>query len=187
MQEEINQVVSFLEIGKTILYPTDTIWGLGCDPENTQAVKRLYEIKKREDHKAMIVLIAEIGQLYHYVENIPEIAWDIVEFAEKPLTVIYPKGKNTCPELLGPDGSIAVRLTKDAFCTKLIKKFRKGIVSTSANISGDPSPTSFSTINSSIIKSVDYAVNFRKEEILNKPPSTILKLELNGEIKFIRK
>lgn len=187
MQDEINTIVSYLQEGKTILYPTDTIWGLGCDPANDAAVLKLYNIKKREDYKAMIVLIGEIGQLYQYVENIPEIAWDIVEFAEKPLTVIYPKGKNVSKHLIGADGSIAIRLTKDPFCTKIIQKFRKGIVSTSANISGFPSPSNFKEIDAAIVNSVDYAVDHKRTDSSHLPPSTIIKLELNGEIKFIRK
>ena len=187
MQEEINKIVPYLEAGKTILYPTDTIWGLGCDPANTEAVSRLYKIKNREDHKAMIVLIAEIGQLYQYVSQIPEIAWDIVEFAERPLTIIYPQGKGVSPNMLGEDGSIAVRLTRDEFCVKLIKKFRRGLVSTSANISGSPSPKGYADIVKEITESVDYIADHKRNVALNNPPSTIIKLAMDGEIKFIRK
>jgi L-threonylcarbamoyladenylate synthase len=187
MQQEINKAIEFLKEGKVILYPTDTVWGLGCDVTNASAVKKIFEIKKRADHKAMIVLISEIGQLYDYVQKIPEIAWDLVDFAEEPLTVIYPQGKNVAPELLGEDGSIALRLVRDEFCKRLISKFRKAIVSTSANLSGDPAPAGFAQINPDILSGVDYVVNWRQQEVSNSKPSTIVKLELNGEIKFIRK
>jgi L-threonylcarbamoyladenylate synthase len=187
MQTEINNTFEHLKKGHIILYPTDTIWGIGCDVSNSAAVKKIYEIKKRADHKAMIILISEIGQLHDYVQKIPEIAWDMVDFAEKPLTVIYPKGKNVAPELLGEDGSIAIRLVRDEFCKKLISKFRKGIVSTSANISGEPSPASFKDISPEILSAVDYVVNWRQQENSGSKPSTIVKLGLDGEINFIRK
>jgi L-threonylcarbamoyladenylate synthase len=187
MQSEINKAIEFLKNGNTILYPTDTVWGLGCDVTNASAVKKIFEIKKRVDHKAMIVLISEIGQLYDYVHKIPEIAWDMVDFAEKPLTVIYPKGKGVAAELLGEDGSIAIRLVRDEFCKRLISKFRRAIVSTSANLSGDPTPAKFTEINPAVLSQVDYVVNWRQQETSASKPSTIVKLELNGEIKFIRK
>jgi L-threonylcarbamoyladenylate synthase len=187
MQSEINKTVEFLQNGKVILYPTDTIWGIGCDATNSEAVKKIFAIKKRPDNKAMVILISEIGQLYDYVEKIPEIAWDIVDFAENPLTVIYPKGKKVAPELLANDGSIAIRLVKDEFCRKLISKFRKAIVSTSANISGFEAPRGFSQIAPEILSAVDYVVNWKQKETSGSKPSTIMKLELNGEIKFIRK
>ncbi|HXA01280.1 MAG TPA: L-threonylcarbamoyladenylate synthase [Cytophagaceae bacterium] len=187
MQSEINKAIEILKNGGVILYPTDTVWGLGCDASDASAIKKIFEIKKRPDHKAMIVLISEIGQLYDYVQKIPEIAWDLVDFAEEPLTVIYPQGKNVAPELLGEDGSIAVRLVRDEFCRKLISKFRKAIVSTSANLSGDPAPAGFAQINSAILSHVDYVVNWRQQKVSGSKPSTIIKLELNGEIKFIRK
>ncbi|MFL5728060.1 MAG: L-threonylcarbamoyladenylate synthase [Cytophagaceae bacterium] len=187
MQSEITKTLEYLKKDGIILYPTDTIWGVGCDAGNSNAVKKIFELKKRADHKAMIVLISEIGQLYNYVQKIPEIAWDLVDFAEKPLTVIYPQGKNVAKELLGEDGSIAIRLVRDEFCRNLINKFRKAIVSTSANFSGDPSPAIFSQINPGILSGVDYVVNWRQQESSPSTPSTIMKLELNGEIKFIRK
>jgi L-threonylcarbamoyladenylate synthase len=135
----------------------------------------------------MVILISEIGQLYDYVEKIPEIAWDMADFAESPLTIIYPKGKRVAPELLARDGSIAIRLVKDDFCKKLISKFKKAIVSTSANISGIESPRGFSQIDPEILSAADYVVNWKQQENSGSKPSTIVKLELNGEIKFIRK
>jgi L-threonylcarbamoyladenylate synthase len=187
MQQEVNKTVEALKEGKTILYPTDTIWGIGCDATNSAAVKKIFTLKKREESKAMIVLISEIGQLREYVEKIPDIAWDLVEFAENPLTVIYPKGKNVAPELLAADGSIAIRLVKDEFCSKVIYKLRKAITSTSANISSEKAPSDFREIKEEILKGVDYVVNWRQKEAGNSKPSAIVKLELNGEIKFIRK
>ena len=187
MQSEINKATEFLKNGKVILYPTDTIWGIGCDATNSDAVKKIFSIKKRADNKAMVILISEIGQLYDYVEKIPELAWDMADFAENPLTIIYPKGKGVALELLANDGSIAIRLVKDDFCRKLISKFRKAIVSTSANISGDESPRSFKQITPEILSAVDYVVNWKQQEASASKPSTIIKLEMNGEIKFIRK
>jgi L-threonylcarbamoyladenylate synthase len=187
MQKEIQNAEESLRNGGVILYPSDTIWGIGCDSSNESAVKKIFELKKRADHKSMIILIADIGQLYDYVHKIPEIAWDMVDFAEKPLTVIYPKGKGVAAELLGEDGSIAIRLVRDEFCKRLISKFRKAIVSTSANLSGDPAPARFTEINPAVLSQVDYVVNWRQQEASASKPSTIVKLGLNGEIKFIRK
>lgn len=187
MENELTKAVEALTLGKVILYPTDTIWGLGCDPTNEEAVKRIYSIKQRKDSKPFIVLISQIEQLHNYVVQIPDLAWDLVEFAEKPLTVIYPKGKNVAPQLLGEDGSIAIRMVKDEFCKKLIKKFRKGIVATSANISEQPSAENFKAICAEIRNGVDYIVNWRQDDEKKTKASTLIKLELNGEIKFLRK
>lgn len=186
-EEDINLCIEQLKKGNVIVYPTDTIWGLGCDATNTEAIRKIYDIKKRPDAKAMIVLIHEIGQLHDYVVNVPEIAWDLVDFAERPLTVIYPKGKNVSPDLLGEDGSIAIRLVKNDFCNALLKKFRKPIVSTSANISGNPSPMNFAGIDEAVLKQADFVVDIKNGENMTSNPSTIVKLGLDGEIKFIRK
>ncbi len=187
MDKEIAQAVEFLKTGKTILYPTDTIWGIGCDATNSSAIKKIYEIKKRQDSKALIILLDDINKLNLYVVKVPDIAWDIVEFSEMPLTVIYPKGKNVAPELLGEDGSIAIRITKNDFCKKLLYKLQKPLVSTSANISNTPFKGSFSDISEDIKKEVDYIVNYRQNEKLNNPPSRIIQLGLDGDFKFIRK
>jgi L-threonylcarbamoyladenylate synthase len=187
VEKEIIQTTEALKAGKTILYPTDTIWGLGCDATNSDAIKKIYALKKREDSKALIVLVDDINKLNLYVAKVPDIAWDIVEFSEMPLTVIYPKGKNLAPELLGEDGSVAIRVTKDNFCKKLIYKLGKPIVSTSANISGTPFKGSFSDISEEIKNQADYIVNYRKEENIKASPSRIIQLGLDGEIKFIRK
>ena len=187
MVKEIELAAEALKKGQVILYPTDTIWGLGCDPRNDGAVKEIFSIKQRDDSKALILLINEIGRLYDYVLDIPPVAWDIVEYAEKPLTVVYPKGKNVAGAILGEDGSIAIRLTKDEFCKKLINRFGGAIVSTSANISGEPSPSNYSEVAEHVKNKAGYIVNYRREELKMASPSTIIKLELNGEIKFLRK
>lgn len=187
MDQEIIKAAEALKKGNTILYPTDTIWGLGCDATNSEAVKKIYGIKKREDSKALIVLLDDINKLNLYVVKVPDIAWDIVEFSEKPLTVIYPKGKNVAPELLAENGSIAIRITKDEFCKKLIRRMERPLVSTSANLSGEPFGGNFSDISEEIKKNTDHIVNYRQQEKIKATPSTIIKLELDGEIKFIRK
>lgn len=186
-EEELNKTVQALKEGKVILYPTDTIWGIGCDATNEEAVKRVFEIKGREDSKALIVLIAEIEQLHDYVMKVPDIAWDIVDFAERPLTVVYPQGRRVAPNLLAEDGSIGIRVVKDPFCRALIKKSGKAIVSTSANISGQPSPASFADISQEIRSAVDYTVNYRQEEKTSGVPSMVMKIGMNGEVKILRK
>ncbi|HWZ21393.1 MAG TPA: L-threonylcarbamoyladenylate synthase [Cytophagaceae bacterium] len=187
LEKEIQHTTELLKAGKTILYPTDTIWGIGCDASNSSAIKRIYEIKKREDHKSLIILLDDINKLNLYVVKVPDIAWEIVEYSELPLTVIYPKGKNVAPELMGEDGSIAIRITKDVFCKKLIYKLGKPLVSTSANISGEAFNGNFSDISEEIKKNTDYIVNYRQEEKIKATPSRIIQLGLDGEFKFIRK
>ena len=187
MQEQIDKTVDALKQGKVILYPTDTIWGLGCDPTNKSAVLKLLEVKKRSKEKGIITLISDINQLIQYVDKIPDVAWDIVEFAEKPLTVVYQKGKSVDDLILNADGSIAVRLVKDEFCQKLIRKFGKGLASTSANISSDKSPDNYSDISKEIIDGVDFVVDLYQERKEKQQASTIIKLDNDGTIKFLRK
>ncbi|HEY8402230.1 MAG TPA: L-threonylcarbamoyladenylate synthase [Cytophagaceae bacterium] len=188
MLEEINKTVAALKEGKVILYPTDTIWGLGCLATNEEAVRKLLQVKNRPDDKGLIIIISRIEQLYDYVNKIPEIAWDIVEFAEKPLTVVYPGGRNVAAPVLGADGSIAIRLVKDEFCKKLIDKLGKALVSTSANISGEPSPNDYSQVSDAIKERVDYIVNWRQGEKSSRSvASTIMRIDLDGTVKFIRK
>lgn len=186
-ETDVKQAVEALKEGKVILYPTDTIWGLGCDPTNEDAIRKIYHIKGREEGKAMIILIERIEQLRDYVVQVPDIAWDIVDFAENPLTVIYPKGKNVSSILLPPEGSIAIRLVRDEFCKAVIRKFGKAIVSTSANKSGEKSPGNFSEIDSAVISSADFVAQWRREEKNTAKPSTIMQVGLKGEVKFIRK
>lgn len=187
MKEEVEKTSALIKEGKTIAFPTDTIWGIGCDATNPEAVAKIFDIKERDESKALVVLIADIGQLWDFVNEIPEIAWDIVEFAERPLTVVYSKAKNLAPKVMAEDGSVAIRLVQDEFCKKLIQRCRKPLIATSANISGKPNPGSFKEIDAAILSKVDYVVNWRLNEKLNNPPSRIIRLEKNGEIKFLRK
>ncbi|MBN1252399.1 MAG: threonylcarbamoyl-AMP synthase [Bacteroidales bacterium] len=187
MQEEIKKALNVLYKGGLILYPTDTIWGIGCDATNEEAVKRIYEIKKREDSKSMLVLLDDATRIPFYVDEMPEIAWDLIEVADKPLTIIYPNAKNFAKNLIANDKSIGIRIVNDKFCNDLIRKFKKPIVSTSANFSGEKSPSIFSEITEEIKKSVDYIVNHKQNETKKSQASQIIKLGIGGEIKIIRK
>ena len=181
MRIELNKCINVLKKGGVILYPTDTIWGIGCDAKNSEAIAKIYNIKKRNDSKALISLVANKKQLKEITGNIPEI-----DILSKPTTVIYPNAKGISHKLLAIDGSAAIRITQDHFCQQLIRKLGKAIVSTSANISGIPNPKSFSEISQDILSSVDYIVNLRKDELMIKP-STILKINIDGTIIKIRK
>jgi L-threonylcarbamoyladenylate synthase len=182
-----HEALQHLRKGDIILYPSDTLWGLGCDARNEKTLDKIINLKQRADNKPFIVLISKIEQLSEYVTEVPEVAWSLVEFAEKPLTVIYPKGKSLPTKLMGTDGSIAIRLVKDEFCKGLVYKFERGIVSTSANISGQPSLIKFDDISPEIINGVDYILHNPKGENKNTQPSQIVKLGLGGEFEFIRK
>lgn len=186
IQEEIIQACEVLQRGGVILYPTDTIWGIGCDATNSNAVKRVYEIKHRIDSKALIVLTDSMTKVEYYVDEIPDIAYDLVDMSEKPLTIIYDKARNLAPELIAEDGSVGIRVTKENFSQTLCKRFRKAIVSTSANISGEKSPMTFAEISDDIKQAVDYIVEARQEETENSTPSSIIKLGSGGLIKIIR-
>lgn len=175
-----------MQAGGVILYPTDTIWGLGCDATNEEAVKRVYEIKKRVDSKALIVLIDRDVKLQFYVDQVPEIAYDLIEYSDKPLTIIYDGARNLASNLMAEDGSIGIRITKEEFSSKLCERFKKAIVSTSANISGAPSPANFDEVSEEIKKSVDYIVNYRQDDLTKAKPSGIIKLGRNCEVKVIR-
>jgi L-threonylcarbamoyladenylate synthase len=170
-----------------ILYPTDTIWGIGCDATNEEAVAKIFKLKKREDSKSMIILLDSEARLPSYIREVPEVAWDLIECADTPLTIIYDGAKNLAKNVVAEDGSIGIRITKDEFCKRLIEKFRKPIVSTSANISGNDAPASFSDIDEDIINGVDYVVNLRQEELSKSSPSAIIKLGVGGEVKIIRR
>jgi len=186
MLEDISQAVKILKSGGIILYPTDTIWGIGCDATNPEAVSKIYQLKQREDSKSMLVLIDQPGRIPSYISEMPEIAWDLIELTDKPLTIIYPKAKNLAPNLIAPDGSIGIRVVNHEFCKKLIGRFGRPIVSTSANISGKPSPTSFNNIDKEIKEKVDFIVSKEFDNPVSDKPSGIIKLGLKGEIKIIR-
>jgi L-threonylcarbamoyladenylate synthase len=185
MNDDIYEAAQVLRKGGVILYPTDTIWGLGCDATNENAVKKIFEIKQRADEKSMLVLLDSSSKLNSYAD-IPEIALDLIEVSDKPLTIVYPGAVNIAGNLIAEDGSIGIRITQDEFCIKLIRALGKPIVSTSANISSRPSPAVFAKIEKEIIQAVDYVVKYRQND--NKPgkPSGIIKLGPNGEVKVIR-
>ena len=172
--------------GGVILYPTDTIWGIGCDATNEDAVRRVYEIKQRQDSKAMLVLVDSSVKVDFYVRDVPEVAWDLIDLADKPLTIVYSGARNLAANLLAEDGSVGIRVTNEDFSKRLCQQFRKAIVSTSANISGQPSPKNFSEISEEVKSAVDYIVGYRQEEMSNPKPSSIIKLDKGGVIKIIR-
>lgn len=172
--------------GGLILYPTDTIWGIGCDATNEKAVRRVYELKRRSDHKAMLLLMDSSAKLNYYVQEVPDVAWDLIELADSPLTVIYNGARNVAPNLLAADGSVGIRITQEEFSHKLCERFRKPLVSTSANVSGDPSPANFSEISETIKAGVDYIVRYRQDDLSKAAPSHIIKLGAGGLVKIIR-
>jgi len=185
--EDLNQALNVLIKGGVILYPTDTIWGLGCDATNQDAVEKIFDIKKRIDSKSLIILVNGFGMLERYVKNIPPVAAEILDASDKPITIIYSGGKNLAPGVCNEDGSVGIRVCTDDFCSELITRFRKPLVSTSANFSDSPSPSVFSEIEEDIIKSADFVVQYRQSETKKNTPSSIIKVEDNGVIKIIRK
>jgi len=187
MHEDIKKALEVLKAGGVILYPTDTIWGIGCDATDAEAVQRIYKIKKREDSKSMLVLMENPALLDRYVDDVPEVAWDLVEISTTPLTVIYPGAKNLAKNLIAEDGSIGIRFTKETFTSQLLQRFRRPLVSTSANISGEKSPAFFDEISEEIKNSVDYIVQYRQDDQTAAKPSSIIKLGLGGRIDIIRK
>jgi len=186
MQEEIKKTLEVLRNGGVILYATDTVWGLGCDATNEKAVKKIFEIKKRVDAKAMLVLVDSAAKIQAYIEDVPDMAWDLIEFTEKPLTIIYPDARNLASNLIAEDKSVGIRVTNEAFSKSLCAQFRKPIVSTSANVSGEPTPLNFDQISEEIKSSVDYIVNFRQGELSKPKPSSIIKLDKGNLFQLIR-
>ena len=186
MESEIEKCARLLADGKVLLYPTDTVWGIGCDATNEAAVRKVYEIKRRAESKALLVLTDSIAKVQFYVQDFPEQAWDLIELSGKPLTIIYDKGRNLAPNLLADDGSIGIRVTRERFSYTLCQRFRKAIVSTSANLAGAPSPRCFAEISDEIRNSVDYTVSFRQDETAPAAPSSIIKLGAGGLVSIIR-
>lgn len=187
MDEELKNALAVLHKGGTLLYPTDTVWGIGCDARSKEAVNKIFKLKQRAEYKSMVVLVSDEKMINRYVKEVPAIAWDLIETAEEPLTIIYPDGRMLAENIIAADGSVGIRIVKDEFCRNLIHKFGKPIVSTSANISGEPAPSSFQEIKLDIVSKVDYVVNLRQKEVNNTKPSTIIKIAMNGEFKIIRK
>ena len=186
MQDDIKKALETLKSGGVILYPTDTIWGIGCDATNVDAVRRVFEIKKRECSKSMLVLMENPALLERYVNNVPKIAWDLIDVSTTPLTIIYQGAKNLAPNLIAQDGSIGIRFTDEVFTSRLIQQFRKPLVSTSANISGEKSPAFFNEISEEIKAQVDYIVEYRQGDRTPASSSSIIKLGEGGVIDIIR-
>lgn len=186
MNEDIKKAFDVLVDGGLILYPTDTIWGIGCDATNEEAVRKVYELKKRTDSKALIVMLDSSAKLDYYVENVPDIALDLIDLSDKPLTIIYDKARNVAPNLVAEDGSLGIRITNEKFSQALCQRFRKALVSTSANVSGEPAPANFNEISEEIKNGVDYIVNYRQDDTTKSKASGIIKLGQSGEVKIIR-
>jgi len=186
MKEEIQKCIEVLKSGGIILYPTDTVWGIGCDATNAEAVKKIYAIKQRQDSKSLIVIVANDRMLNYHVKDVPELAWDIIDISNTPTTIIYNEANNLANNVISSDNSVAIRMIKEGFAHQLAFNYRKPIVSTSANISGSPTPYSFSEISNEIKETVDLVVDF-KYDTGNRKPSSIIKLGMEGQIQVIRK
>jgi L-threonylcarbamoyladenylate synthase len=185
MNVDVIKAVEGLKQGKSLLYPTDTIWGIGCDATNNEAVNKIFEIKKRQKDKSFIVLVNSVAMLERYVSEFPEVCYDLIDLAEKPLTIIYDRPSGLPDSLLAEDGSVGIRVTKDPFCNRIIQGLRKPIVSTSANISGEPSPKSFRDISSKVKEEVDMILEERWDENMTQP-SSIIKIGADQSVKVIR-
>ncbi len=186
-KDEVARALKVIQEGGIILYPTDTIWGIGCDATNTDAIQKIYQLKQRDEAKSMIILLDTENKLESYINEVNPLAYDLIEYAENPLTLVMPGAKNISPALIAIDGSIGIRISKHPFCQQLIQRFRKPIVSTSANISGKPSPQYFSQIDDEIINGVDYVVDIEQHDMEIRTPSTIMKLAPDGRFEFIRR
>ena len=186
-EDDIKNAVEVLRRGGVILYPTDTVWGIGCDATNADAVARVYKIKRREDSKALICLVDSDARLQRYVRNVPSVAWELFDCVDKPTTVILDEAVNLAPNLVAADGSIGIRITQEAFSKSLCYRFQKAIVSTSANISGEPTAQNYCDISQEIIDAVDYVCWTRRQEHKPHRPSSIIKLGKGGEVEIIRK
>ena len=186
MKEDIRKACEVMQRGGVILYPTDTIWGIGCDATNAEAVKRVYEIKKRADSKAMLVLVDNAVKVDFYVNEPPEVAFDLIECATKPMTIIYDDARNLAPNLLAEDGSVGIRITQEPFTKALCEQLHRPIVSTSANFSGEPAAKIFSDICPELLEAVDYVCEFRRDDTTSHQPSAIVKIDEKERITIIR-
>lgn len=187
IDQDIRAAIDVLRRGGIILYPTDTVWGIGCDATNAEAVARVYALKRRVDSKAMIVLVGTEIALERSVQAVPEVAWQLIDCADRPVTIVYDKGAGVAPNLLAEDGSLAVRLTREDFSQKLCERYRRPLVSTSANVSGNPTPKCFAQISKEILEGVDYVCSSRREETDPSKPSMVIKISDSGEFKILRK
>jgi L-threonylcarbamoyladenylate synthase len=187
MEEDLKKALETLRKGGLILYPTDTIWGLGCDATRPEAVERIFNLKQRPANHSMLVLIDSPDYLPHYVTQVPDPAYDLIEYAVKPLTIIYSGAKNVAPNLIAPDGTLGIRVTREAFSSQLCRLLKRPIVSTSANLSGQPAPANFLEISDEIRRGVDHIVQYRQHDATRLQASSILRLDANGTIQIIRK
>lgn len=185
--EDIKSCLDVLKNGGIILYPTDTIWGIGCDATNPSAVQKIFAIKSREENKSLLILVNNTEMLGRYVREIPFTASELINVSDSPLTIIYPEGKNLAEGVCAADGSVGIRICNEEFCNELITRFRKPIVSTSANFSGKPSPLHFGEIQKEITGNVDYVVRYRQNDRQKHTPSPVIKVERDGSFKIIRK
>ena len=186
MKEIIDKTLEVLNRGGVILYPTDTVWGLGCDATNSEAVRRIYEIKRRADSKSMLCLCDAVGRVDYYFDRVPEIAWDLWKVADKPLTLILPRARNVAPELIAADGTMGMRITHEQVSQTICARLKRPLVSTSANISGEPTARCFADISQEIKDAVDYIVPLRQQETENPAPSGIIMVGDGGLVKVIR-
>lgn len=186
MKEEIQKALEVVRNGGVILYPTDTIWGLGCDPNNEEALEKILTIKKRSNNKSLIILVNDERLLQRYVKEIPDVCYDLIDYTERPLTIVYPKGQYLSEKVLGPNKSIAIRVTKDPFCIQLIQKLKHGLVSTSANISNETYQNDMDKLPADIKNNVDYIVNLPLKND-KQPPSQIIQIGADSEVTIIRK
>ena len=187
MEKQISKAVEVLKKGGVIIYPTDTIWGIGCDATNPKAVEKVFEIKRRSDSKSLIVLASDTGMINQYVQQIPEIAYQLIELNDKPMTIIYPNAAGLAENVVAEDGSIGIRIPMNDFCIKLIRAFKKPIVSTSANVSGENAPQNYGEIAKEILDAADFVADPELEGKSTHKASQILKVGLGGEIEVIRK
>ena len=186
-EDDIKKAIEVMRKGGIILYPTDTVWGIGCDATNAEAVAKVYALKRRDDSKALICLVDSDNRLQRYVRNVPDVAWQLIEAVEKPTTLILDGAVNLAPNLIAEDGSIGIRITKEPFSHELCYRFQKAIVSTSANVSGEPAAQNYCDISQEILDGVDYVCESRRQEHKSHAPSSIVKLAADGEVKIIRR
>ena len=185
-EEDIKKAVEVMRKGGVILYPTDTVWGIGCDATNAEAVAKVYAIKKRDDSKALICLVDSDVRLQRYIRNAPEVAWQVMELATKPTTVIFDNAVNLASNLVAEDGSIAMRITQEPFSKELCYRFQKPIVSTSANISGQPAAENYRDIDEELLNAVDYVCYSRRQEKQPHTPSSSIRIREDGQVELIR-
>jgi L-threonylcarbamoyladenylate synthase len=184
--EDIKKSLETLRSGGLLLYPTDTIWGLGCDATSSSAIEKIFKIKSRPESRSLIILVNGEPMLERYVREVPESAFQIIEISDKPMTIIYPGGKNLAPGICSEDGSVGIRICNDPFCNELISRFRKPVVSTSANLSGKPSPAYFGDIEKEILNAADYIVKYRQNDRQKQTASPVIKIDKNGVLQILR-